>query len=196
MRVKDTQKEQLIRKKTMELVVKHGFDGLSMHKLAKAANVSVNTIYLNFKNREDLLVQVYAGVIGRMEEQMLKNFHEDLDFAEGLRIQWKNRLEYYIKHPTEIHFIEQLRYSPLFDKTMGKQGQEFAQIQRRFCANAIKKKQLKPLTEEVYWAIAYAPLYQLLKFNQQKRSMSGKKFTLTQEKVKEALAQVLIALKP
>ena len=43
------------------MIVKEGFDGLSMQKLAKAANVSPATIYLYFKNREDLLNQLYNG---------------------------------------------------------------------------------------------------------------------------------------
>src|SRR5690349_21742930 len=55
MRTKDTNKELAIRQKTMELVVKEGLEGFSMHKLADSAGISVNTIYLNFKNKEDLV---------------------------------------------------------------------------------------------------------------------------------------------
>jgi AcrR family transcriptional regulator len=40
MRLRDEQKEQLVRTKALELLVEEGFNGFSMHKLAKAANVS------------------------------------------------------------------------------------------------------------------------------------------------------------
>ncbi len=42
MRNKDEHKEKSIREKAIEIIVKEGFDGLSMHKLAKAADISVS----------------------------------------------------------------------------------------------------------------------------------------------------------
>ncbi|MBA4056563.1 MAG: TetR/AcrR family transcriptional regulator, partial [Marivirga sp.] len=62
MRTRDELKEQKIREKAIEMIVNEGFDGLSMQKLAKAANVSPATIYLYFKNREDLLNQLYISI--------------------------------------------------------------------------------------------------------------------------------------
>lgn len=196
MRVKDLNKELLIRQKTIELVVKDGFDGLSMHKVAAAAGVSVNTIYLNFKNREDLIVQVYLGVVNEMDEVLLKGFDVDMNYAEGLRLQWKNRVAYCLKYPLEAQFAEQLRSTPLYIKVMELQGRKLSAAMQKFCSNAVQKGQLKELTTEVYWSIAFGPLYQLIKFHQQKKSMSGKKFTLTPDKLNEALEQVILALTP
>lgn len=196
MRLKDLNKELVIRQKTIELVVKDGFDGLSMHKVAKAAGVSVNTIYLNFKNREDLIVQVYLGIVNEMDDMLLKGFSVDMNYAEGLRLQWKNRLAYCLKYPLEAQFAEQLRNTPLYLKVMDLQGRRLSTAMQKFCANAIKKGQLKELTTEVYWAIAFGPLYQLIRFHQQKKSMSGKKFVLSQDKLDEAFGQVIIALTP
>src|SRR5688572_6524967 len=99
MRTKDPRKELLIRQKTMEIVVKEGLDGFSMHKLAKSAGISVNTIYLNFKDREDLIINVYHGVVKKMEEVLLNGFHPEMDFATGLKLQWKNRIRYSRKYP-------------------------------------------------------------------------------------------------
>ncbi|XZF16390.1 TetR/AcrR family transcriptional regulator [Chitinophagaceae bacterium MMS25-I14] len=196
MRVKDINKELLIRKKTIEIVVKHGLDGLSMHKIAKAAGVSVNTIYLNFKNREDLIIQVYSGILTQMEEVLLRDFRTDMDFADGLRLQWKNRLEYCLKYPKEVAFTEQIRYSHLYEKVMDMQGRTFSTAMQAFSANAIAKGQLIQLSAEVYWSIAYAPLYQLIKFHYQKKSMSGRKFTLSQELLDAALNRIIPALTP
>ena len=51
MRIRDEKKESLIKQKAIEMIVKYGFDGLSMQKLAKAAKVSPATIYIYFKDR-------------------------------------------------------------------------------------------------------------------------------------------------
>src|SRR5690348_5704255 len=96
MRTKDAHKEILIRQKTMEIVVKEGLEGFSMHKLAAGAGISVNTIYLNFKNKEDLIIKVYQGVVKKMEQVLLDGFDPDMDFAGGLKLQWKNRLKYFM----------------------------------------------------------------------------------------------------
>ncbi|MGZ4091209.1 MAG: TetR/AcrR family transcriptional regulator, partial [Bacteroidia bacterium] len=62
MRIRDEKKEEAIREKALELIVHEGFDGLSMHKLAKAAGVSPATIYIYYKNREHLLNMLYDHV--------------------------------------------------------------------------------------------------------------------------------------
>ena len=42
---------------TDRLMAKEGLDRLSMHKIAKEANVAAGTIYLYFKNKDELLEQ-------------------------------------------------------------------------------------------------------------------------------------------
>src|SRR6186713_2634010 len=91
MRIKDEHKELAIRQKAVEIIVEKGFDGLSMQKLAKDAGVSPATIYIYFKDREDLLMQLYIGSLTKMFNASVKDFSPDMHFAEGLEIQWKNR---------------------------------------------------------------------------------------------------------
>ena len=87
MRVRDESKEAAIREKAIEMIVKEGFDGLSMQKLAKAANVSPATIYLYFKNREDLLNQLYISIDKVFAKETLKDFNPDMHLEEGLWLQ-------------------------------------------------------------------------------------------------------------
>ncbi|HTB60696.1 MAG TPA: TetR family transcriptional regulator, partial [Polyangia bacterium] len=44
MRARDPRKERAIRAKALDTIVRHGFDGLSMQKLAKEVGVSPATI--------------------------------------------------------------------------------------------------------------------------------------------------------
>src|ERR1700760_2009762 len=67
-RIKDLKKEKVIREKAMAMIVEHGFDGLSLHKLARAAGVSAATIYIYFQDREDLILKIYEEVSSRMFE--------------------------------------------------------------------------------------------------------------------------------
>ena len=94
MRTRDTQKESLIREKAIEIIVNHGFDGLSMHKLAKSAGVSVATIYIYFEDREQLIQQLFTEESAKMAEATLLNFDPESHFDEGLKVQWMNRMRY------------------------------------------------------------------------------------------------------
>jgi AcrR family transcriptional regulator len=93
MRTRDPKKEKALRDKAFAMIVKEGFDGLSMQKLAKAAGVSPATIYIYYKDRDDLILQLYAYASHRMSEQTLRNFDPESSFKDGLRVQWINRAE-------------------------------------------------------------------------------------------------------
>jgi hypothetical protein len=49
---------------------------------------------------------------------------------------------------------------------------------------------------EVYWSVAYAPLYQLIKFHMQGNSYINSSFTLDDKLMDKTLKLVLKALKP
>lgn len=179
------------------MIVKHGFDGLSLHKLARAAGVSPATIYIYFKNREDLIIQIFKEVSTRMFEATLAGFDPHMDFAAGLRLQWVNRAHYFLQHPDEMHFMEQIRFSPLHERVCTATGDQFRQQMKAFVHHAIDRQQLVSVPVEVYWAIAFAPLYQLVKFHIHGKNMSGLgKFRLDESTLECTLQLVLKSLKP
>ncbi|MEI3796998.1 MULTISPECIES: TetR/AcrR family transcriptional regulator [unclassified Chitinophaga] len=181
MRAKDDNKEWTIREKAIEMIVHEGFDGLSMHKLAKAANISVSTIYIYFRNREDLLNQLYTAVVENFVQHSLKGFDPDMDFEAGLWLQWKNRYEYVLSNPLHYHFSEQFRNSPLIKRQDDAPEIAFKKAMRRFVANAAEKGEIVNLPPEVFWALAYGPFYTLVKFHLDNSAMSGVPFSLTDE---------------
>jgi len=195
MRVKDENKELTIREKAIEMIVKEGFDGLSMQKLAKEANISASTIYIYFKNREDLLNQLYLSVWEKFERDALTNFSPDMPFEDGLWLQWKNRFRNICQNPLEYQFAEQFRNSPLINHKDIKPS-VFRKIMNDFVDNAVKKGELVDLPADQYWAIAYGPFYTLVKFHFDQRTMAGKAFTLTEQKLKQVFTLVIKALHP
>jgi len=196
MRLKDVNKETAVRKKTIEIIVKDGVDGLSMQKLAKAAKVSPATIYLYFKNRDDLITQVYLDVTRKMIEASLKKFEPEMHLAEGLRVQWANRARFCMRYPRESQFLEQLQHTPFHSKAIQAESAAFGEVMRKFITRAIERKEMIPFPSfEVFWAVVYAPLYLLVRFHQQGHGFN-KKFVLTDEKMRQTLALVIKALTP
>ena len=197
MRARDPRKEKAIRDQALALIVRHGFDGLSMHKLARAARISPATIYIYFRDREDLILKLYDEVSRRMFAATLENFDPAMPFDQGLRVQWTNRARYFLKHPREMHFMEQIRFSPLHERALQAGDGRFKETMRAFVRNAIQRKELRPVPVEVYWSIAFAPLYQLVKFHMHGRGLpGGGPFVLDDQTLELTLNLVVKALKP
>ena len=196
MRNRDENKELAIRQEAIKMIVETGLDGFSVQKLAKAAGVSPATIYIYYKDKDDLVLQLCYEVSNRMLEDSLKNFDPDMPFEEGLKIQWLNRSAFFINNPLEVQFIEHLRYTQIYHKVAEMLTNNFKEVMGKFVSNAIQRKELVELPFEVYWSVAFAPLYQMIKFHNQGKSMVNEKFTLNEDILLQALSLVLKALKP
>ena len=62
MRLRDEKKKEAIFDATIALVNEIGFAEASTAKIAKAANVSPATIYIYYKDKQDLLTSIYIEV--------------------------------------------------------------------------------------------------------------------------------------
>lgn len=184
----------MIREQAIEMIVREGFDGLSMQKLAKKAGISASTIYVYFNSREDLLYKLYLYVQNKFEKDVLDKFSAELDFEQGLWLQWKNRLKNIIQNPLEYQFYEQFRSSPLINH-QDIQPRVFKRKMNEFVDHAVANNEIDALPPEIFWALAYGPFYTLVRFHLDKATMAGKPFTLTDQKLKEAFTLVLKALK-
>jgi len=195
MRIRDEHKEAAIREKALEMIVREGFDGLSMQKLARAANVSPATIYIYYKNREDLLNSLYNEVSSTFAREALKNFDPALSLEQGLWRQWKNRMNFIMGYPNYFHFFEQFRNSPLIHHKDVKHD-EFKESMSQFVRNAVSRGEMAKMEPELFWSIAYGSFYSLLKFHFQQKSMMNREFHLTDAKLKALLKMAVKALTP
>jgi AcrR family transcriptional regulator len=193
MRARDENKIEAIREKAIEMIVNEGFDGLSMQKLAKAANVSPATIYIYYKNREDLLNQLYNEVQRIFTDETLKGFDPEGDFESGLWTQWQNRFRYIKKYPLHFQFLEQFRNSPLVNHNAVMMS-GFKEQMKKFVRNAVKRGDIPRMEPEIFWSVSYGSFYALIKFHLAQKSMMNKNFTLTETILKQTFRMVLTAL--
>jgi AcrR family transcriptional regulator len=196
MRTRDTDKEKLVIEKAIELIVQDGFQGFSMNKLAKSCRVSVATLYIYYEDKDDLIRKIGTEIGRNFFATTLKDFSPDMSFAEGLKKQWENRAAFAIKYPNEVACFEIIRHSPHGEQTLNDTLVGFKDQMTQFFNNAVSNNELIPLPIEVFWSIAYGPLYSLLRFHSEGKSMSGKLFTMTDAIMEESFQLVIKALKP
>lgn len=194
MRIRDVSKEELVKKRAIMVLGKEGFEGFSMNKLAKACDISVATLYIYYKDKDDLIVAIAIEEMAKMNEAMLRGFDPLMPFAEGLRTQWKNRASYALDHPEVSLFFEQLRSSTYHADIFPTATKIFSDTMGSFMKNAVKNKEIDPMPVEVFWSIAYGPLYTLLRFSHEGRSIGGRPFAFSQKILWETFDRVLMAL--
>jgi TetR/AcrR family transcriptional repressor of multidrug resistance operon len=195
MRIRNNDKVQLVKQKAIELIVKDGLEGFSMNKLAKACNISVATLYIYYKDRDDLILKIAMeeGLI--MADATMKNFNPGMPFEEGLRIQWHNRYQYTKDRPLMNSFFEQLRTSSYQEEFLASFLSEFKVVMGKFMTNIINRGEIERMPFEVYWSVAFAPLYNLIRFNNEGQSMGGMPFKMTDEVLWKTFNLVVKALK-
>ena len=112
MRTKDDVKEAALFEATVKLVNEIGFASSSVSKIAKEAGVSPATIYVYYKNKEDLLVSTYIAIKLDLTKAMLSGFSDRLPIRDIFRNVWFNMFEYISNNLEYFKFVEQFSSSP------------------------------------------------------------------------------------
>ncbi|MBO0948117.1 TetR/AcrR family transcriptional regulator [Fibrella forsythiae] len=196
MRTRDTDKELLVRKRAISMLVNDGLDGFSMNKLAKACGISVATLYIYFQDKDDLIQQIGLDISRNFVASTFDGFSPDMPFAEGLRKQWENRARFAMAFPDEVAYHDMIRHTHYGDYILDEVVTTFKNVMATFIQNAITNHELKPVAPEVFWSVAYGPLYTLLRFHRERQGLGGKPFQLSDDLLEDALQMVLNGLKP
>src|ERR1700744_3929444 len=136
MRIRDIHKENLVKAKAIELIVGEGLEGFSMNKLAKACKISVKTLYIYYKDRDDLIVSIAREEGKRMSDALIKKFDPNASLEEGLRVQWMIRFEYLEDKPLLKRFFDQLQ-SSTYQEQIADGLNEWRDAVTQFMQNAI-----------------------------------------------------------
>ncbi|MDA6072315.1 TetR/AcrR family transcriptional regulator [Flavobacterium sp. AC] len=198
MRIRDADKEKLVIEMAIDQIVRDGFQGFSMNKLAKACSISVGTLYIYYKDKDDLIQKIGAITALKYFTSTVKNFSPEMSFEEGLWKQWENRAAFTMKYPKEVAFFEIIKHSPHSEIILDsiKEFADFRKTMTEFMENGLRNKELVPMTFEAFWSVAYGPLYTLLNLHTEGKSMGGKPFKLTKEIMKEAFSRTIKGLIP
>ncbi len=195
MRARNADKETLVRQKAIELLGKKGFEGFSVNKLAKACDISVATIYIYYKDKDDLILKIAEAEGKKMADAMIKDLDPDLPFEEGLRRQWKNRYDYLMENSSLNLFFDQLRSSSYQEHFLDTFMGHFTATLGCFMHNVVARGEIKKMPIEVYWSVAFAPLYSLVRFHNEGRSINGRPFKMSDDVLWQTFDLVVKALK-
>ncbi|OOS00288.1 AcrR family transcriptional regulator [Haemophilus paracuniculus] len=100
------------------LMAKDGVQNLSTHKIAKAAGMSVGTIYLHFKDKEDLLDQLVYFLFDRFHQHIVQFDDPALPLFERYRKLWWGYWQFLQENPDMVMSIHQYESLPRFHEML------------------------------------------------------------------------------
>ncbi|MHA1993587.1 MAG: TetR/AcrR family transcriptional regulator [Candidatus Hodarchaeales archaeon] len=164
MRPKDQTKYHAIINSSLELVKDLGFTGISISKIAKQANISPATIYIHFKNKEDLFTKLYTKIRTEMSNGALQGIHEKMDMEQIFKSIWINSFSYNLNHPDYLIYREKFEKTPMMENIKQEDFELYIYVENLF-QRGIKERIFKDLPIPLLISFAFVPIITLLNFH-------------------------------
>jgi AcrR family transcriptional regulator len=158
MRTKCEEKQEALFEATVKLVNEIGFASSSVAKIAKEANVSAATLYIYYKNKEDLLVSTYLAIRRHTSQAILKDFDARQPIRDILEKAWFNMFRYAMEHTHYFHFAEQFANSPYADLVDIEEVERYFEPIIKALNKGIDQKTIKNVSIDILKAFIYYPV--------------------------------------
>lgn len=95
-----------------KLLAEKGYHGFSMKELAQTAQIAAGTIYLYFKNKQDLIQSLHQRNLRTLAQCMFDGLDETMPIYDQFSCIWKNFWKYSLEHPEAILAKDQFDHLP------------------------------------------------------------------------------------
>lgn len=98
---------------SLNLFVKFGVHTVTVAQIAKEANVGIGTIYKHFKDKEDIIQQIWIEQKKQEAEYIFSNYKNTGTIKERFDFLWGKVIDYFVENPLEYQFSYQFASSPI-----------------------------------------------------------------------------------
>lgn len=107
-------KRENILSASIELLVSKGLHAITVAEIAAKAQVGIGTFYKHFKDKEDLVQQIWIWQKIGEADYIFKDYSaENLSVREQYFFLWERVVRYFVEHPTEFYFSYQFASSQI-----------------------------------------------------------------------------------
>jgi AcrR family transcriptional regulator len=158
MRTRDDKKQEALFLATIKLVNEIGFASSSVSKIAREAEVSPATLYVYFKNKEDLLVSTYVEIKMGMGAALLAGLDESKPLHDILYRVWHNVFTYVSSNREEFRYAEQFANSPYTELVDRAQVESTFVPLIRIIQDGIDQKIIKDVNLDILGVFMFHPI--------------------------------------
>ncbi|MCG8313300.1 MAG: TetR/AcrR family transcriptional regulator [Pseudomonadales bacterium] len=147
---------------TLALLAAEGFHGFSVKQLAEKAGVATGTVYLYFKDREDLIRELYIEVVHEVASHMFVAVDATDSLLEQYRQICRNFWHFCLKNPDIVSCKAQFDHLPPDIRRVQKvESREIIHPLYALFEAGRENAVLKPLPDDVLVSLALEPLFDL-----------------------------------
>ena len=148
------------------LLATEGLHGLSIKLLVKESGVAAGTLYLHFKDKEDIVRKVHATILHEVAQALSLNHDSERPLFEQFQNLWRNLWTYFQEHPNTLMVKAQFDHLP---RGAMKQDLEDAkddfQVVTQLFEDGKKSGQIKALPDEILRPLGFETCATLARHN-------------------------------
>lgn len=168
-------KKILILKSTLKLITENGFHGTPVSAIAIDSEVAVGTIYRCFKNKEEIINELYTYVKTDFNNAIKKGMYDGISVRNEYYLKWRNMVDYHINNPLEARFIDQYSASPYIKKDVVKSNLEKYSHLRDLYNRAVDHNIIREISYEAVIIVMLGTVNQLYRIYNSKMLIVNEK---------------------
>ena len=154
--------KELILKSATHLFVANGFNGVSMREIAEASQMTKAALYYHFKDKEDLISEIFFRFLAEMELEIRKILEKELPTRQKIRnfitkIMYQSPENLGVIH---LVFIESAHLDLKFRQEIGQKYHElFLGSIEGILEEGVKKNEIGPINTKQASQLLFGMLY-------------------------------------
>ena len=156
-------KKEAIYRASIKLLHENGFHSTPMSLIAKEAHIAAGTIYIYYKNKEDLLNNLYLEIKKKYSASLMNGVSDSLPVKYAFEKVLRNAVNFEMQHVEEYSVMEQYRNSPFVKMETVEEGLKIFQPVMSLVEKVKREKIIKSLTTDVFFALFFSPAGEIAK---------------------------------
>ncbi|MGA2105752.1 TetR/AcrR family transcriptional regulator [Methanoregula sp.] len=140
-----TDKREAILDTALVLFTERGFFGTPTSMISKEAGVATGTLFFYFRTKEDLIDTLYRRVKSEAAQALCRGMESETGTKAKIRRLGFNAVEWGIRYPAKMKFMEQFAHSPFVSTTAHEEGMSHFLFLQDLVKEGILKGEIRDL---------------------------------------------------
>ena len=162
-REKDYSKIDKIFEATLRLVYDKGFAGIKLTEVARLSGIAIGTIYLYFKDKDDLINQLYQYMLRKKKQDVNIDLDLNRHSEELIKELWMTYYESVFNDLKAADFFYQYQQSNALVKLINENDAFVFANLRRVLSKGVMEGRLKNMDEDILYTIMIGPIHEMAK---------------------------------
>ncbi|RZS99754.1 TetR/AcrR family transcriptional regulator [Aquimarina brevivitae] len=158
-------KKAIVLQTTLELITTQGIAATSLSQIIKKSGVANGTVYHHFKNKDEIITELYLMLTQDFGTVVMRNAPED-DLKKQFTVMWLNLFYYFVNNPLAFIFSEQIARSPEIPQTLKDEARQYYNDIQDYFKKGIKAKVFKSYNTLVMEELFFGNVVSLVKIHE------------------------------